>query len=328
MSDKEIQGMKEKEREAALKALREEISREIEDMLPDELRDSVRKPTQTESFTSLMDGSIMPKRIIEAILFTASRPVTISDFKRVLPELRATEIESLVRELQTEYEAQGSSFRIQEIAGGFECATEPKYAPWIMKLELQRRSKHATQSALETLSILAYKQPVTRAEIEELRGVDVSGVMSTLMERDLIKIVGRKEVPGRPFLYGTTQKFLEHFGLKSLKDLPDISEIRTLVENSIKRDELLKKEQIIQVENAASETSDVKPEDTTPGGGAVQPEEQTPAPESEMVTDEAKNVGVSVESIHEKVEQLISEEEALGEELPSKISDADFGNCQ
>ena len=101
---------------------------------------------------------------------------------------------------------------------------------------------------METLAILAYKQPITRAEIEDLRGVDVSGVLSTLADRGLIKIVGKKEVPGRPFLYGTTEKFLEHFGLKSIQNLPDISEIRSLIENSVKKEELLRTEKIISNE--------------------------------------------------------------------------------
>lgn len=116
--------------------------------------------------------------------------------------------------------------------------------------------KQATQSALETLAILAYKQPITRAEIEELRGVDVSGVLNTLVERSLIKIVGRKEVPGRPFLYGTTEKFLEHFGLKSLQDLPSIEEVRTIVEKSVKKEELLGRPQIVPVNSSPEEKAD------------------------------------------------------------------------
>jgi segregation and condensation protein B len=115
-----------------------------------------------------------------------------------------------------------------------------------MKLELDKKSRRASLSALETLAILAYKQPVTRAEIEDLRGVDVSAVLANLLERDLIQIVGRKEVAGRPFLYGTTEKFLQHFGLKTLEDLPKISEIRELLENSINKDELFKTEKIVE----------------------------------------------------------------------------------
>ena len=244
---------KEKEKQAHLKALREELSKEISDQLPPEVRQDSRSTAKGEPQTRRVYDDQEAKRVIEAILFTSGKPVTISDLKRALGTgYGEAKIEKLVRELQSEYERDGRSFKVNEIAGGFECATDPKYAPWILKLELQRKQRQATQSALETLAILAYKQPITRAEIEDLRGVDVSGVLTTLLERSLIKIVGKKEVPGRPFLYGTTDKFLEHFGLKSLADLPDISEIRSLVENSVKREELLRTEKIIKNEGNPS----------------------------------------------------------------------------
>ena len=124
-----------------------------------------------------------------------------------------------------------------EIAGGFEIVTHKEYAPWLARLELQKKIRQASRSALETLAVLAYKQPVTRAEIEELRGVDISGVLSTLLEKGFIKIVGKKEVAGRPFLYGTTDKFLEHFGLKSVDDLPPIGEIKSLIERAVRKEE-------------------------------------------------------------------------------------------
>ena len=236
---------KEKEREAQPKALREELHQEITDQLPAELTaEQEKRSVETHPIRNEAEA----KRIIEAILFTASKPVTVAELKRSLTGFALPKIEQVIRELQSEYERNGCSFRIQEIAGGFECSTDPKYAPWILKLELQRKAKQATQSALETLAILAYKQPITRAEIEDLRGVDVSGVLSTLTDRGLIKIVGKKEVPGRPFLYGTTEKFLEHFGLKSIQNLPDISEIRSLIENSVKKEELLRTEKIVSNE--------------------------------------------------------------------------------
>lgn len=239
---------KEKEKQAQLKALREELHQEITDQLPAELAAEGEKSQKVSVEARSVRDEAEAKRVIEAILFTASKPVTSAELKRSLSHFGAAKIEQMVRELQSEYERDGRSFRIQEIAGGFECSTDPKYAPWILKLELQRKAKQATQSALETLAILAYKQPITRAEIEDLRGVDVSGVLSTLADRGLIKIVGKKEVPGRPFLYGTTEKFLEHFGLKSIQNLPDISEIRSLIENSVKKEELLRTEKIISNE--------------------------------------------------------------------------------
>jgi len=252
MSSKVSEKQKEKEKEAQLKALREELSKEISDQLPPEVREDARSGSKAEPPARRVHDNQEAKRVIEAILFTSGKPVTVVDLKRALSGYGEAKIEKLVRELQTEYEQDARSFQVNEIAGGFECATNPKYAPWILKLELQRKSRQATQSALETLAILAYKQPITRAEIEDLRGVDVSGVLTTLLERNLVKIVGKKEVPGRPFLYGTTDKFLEHFGLKSITDLPDIAEIKSLIENSVKRDELLRTEKIISTDENSS----------------------------------------------------------------------------
>jgi len=161
--------------------------------------------------------------------------------------MTASQIEKIVLELKNEYQQQERPFEIIEIAGGYELSTKKEFAPWIFRIELQRKARQATQSALETLAILAYRQPLTRAEIESLRGVDVSGVVSTLMEKNFIKIVGKKEVPGRPFLYGTTDKFLEHFGLKSLQELPSLSEIQQIVENSVKKEQLLGTTKMVDV---------------------------------------------------------------------------------
>ncbi len=254
----------EKEKLAHLKALREELHQEITSQLasqssPNALIGDPDSRLKRAGMTSQQVPSIHDdteaKRVIEAILFTSGRPVLPGDLKRSLGSgYTEAKIEKLVRELQAEYEQDNRSFRILDIAGGFECSTDPKFAPWILKLELQKRARQATQSALETLAIVAYKQPTTRADIEDLRGVDVSGVITTLMERNLIKIVGKKEVPGHPFLYGTTDKFLEHFGLKSIQNLPDISEIKTLIENSVRREELLKTEKIIPNDEPANGT--------------------------------------------------------------------------
>ncbi len=255
--------MSEKEREAALKKLREEISEEIALQLSEAVVRDGREPPEGAGpkggVSQWTDQEIRDdahaKRIVEAVLFTAAKPVTVQELKRSLAGFSQAKIENIIQELQAEYVKEERSFRIQEIAGGFECSTDPEYAPWILKLERERKVKQATQSALETLAILAYKQPVTRAEIEDLRGVDVSGVLATLLDRNLIRIVGKKEVPGRPFLYGTTDKFLEHFGLKSLKGLPDISEIKSLVEHSVRKEELLRTEKMISTEDPTQSES-------------------------------------------------------------------------
>lgn len=241
---------KEKEREEKFKALREELEAQIEaDLEASSLRarqgsvageaiSEIALPAGRQA-SAPQDDTVTPKRIVEALLFASGKPMTAKEIQKIAGAASAKEIEALVGELREEYQREGRSFEVIEIAGGFEIVTRKEYAVWLARLELQRKVRQATRSALETIAILAYKQPVTRAEIEELRGVDVSGVLSTLLEKGFIKIVGKKEVAGRPFLYGTTDKFLEHFGLKSIKDLPDIGEIKGLVERAVRKEELI-----------------------------------------------------------------------------------------
>jgi len=263
MSDSKIS---EKERAAQLKALRRELERDLEaDLRGLSLRGAPEgRRSNPSEIASASLGSpprndkpaeLSPKRVLEALLFASAKPLTINEIQKIVgaplvgahenqterADTRSAptvkEIKNIILELQEEYNREGRSFELIEIAGGFEIATRKEYATWLGRLELERKARQASRSALETLAILAYKQPVTRAEIEELRGVDISGVLSTLLERGFIRITGKKEVPGRPFLYGTTGKFLEHFGLKSVKDLPSIGEIKSLVERAVRKEE-------------------------------------------------------------------------------------------
>ena len=230
--------VKEKEREAQLKALRQELEAQIEEDLQG--MKIALGPRQEETPAPVTGGeNLAPKRIIEALLFASSKPLRIAEIRKMIQGAAPKEIESLIAELREEYRREARSFELIEIADGYQIVTRKEYAQWLARLELEKKIRQASRSALETLAILAYKQPVTRAEIEELRGVDVSGVLSTLLEKNFIKIVGRKEVPGRPFLYGTTEKFLEHFGLKSITGLPPIGEIKHLIERTVKREELI-----------------------------------------------------------------------------------------
>ena len=164
------------------------------------------------------------KRIIEALLFASSRPVSINEMAEVLEDIESTQIRELVYELKSEYENQQRSFGIAEIAGGFQLVSDLYYAPWIKKLLVKEKTQRLSMPSLETLAIIAYKQPITRSEIETIRGVNIDGVIENLLEKSLIKTGGRKEAPGRPFVYVTTDEFLVHFGLKSLEDLPKLKE--------------------------------------------------------------------------------------------------------
>ncbi len=246
---------KEKEKVEKLKELRRELEAELEEQLIRET-ENARPAVEVQKLdASEIQDPQRAKQVIEALLFASSKPTSVSELRKVLRGLTPKQIENAVEELKLEYDQQGRSFQVVEIAGGYEIVTRKEFAPWILKVELQKKARQATQSALETLAILAYKQPVTRAEVEDLRGVDVSGVITTLMERGLIKITGRKEVPGRPFLYGTTDKFLEHFGLKSLQDLPSIEEIKAIVEKSVRKEELLGQTNLIDVPQSEEQTA-------------------------------------------------------------------------
>lgn len=165
------------------------------------------------------------KRIIEAILFVSDKPVSIMTLKEVLKDAEPTEIRAYIEELNGEYESSARSFGIREIAGGFQMLTDPVYSTWISSL-YKKSPDRLTGPALETLAIIAYKQPITRSDIEIIRGVNVDGVLHTLEERSLIRTKGRVDAPGRPILYGTTNEFLQHFGLKSLEDLPKLKEFQ------------------------------------------------------------------------------------------------------
>ncbi|RLA81151.1 MAG: SMC-Scp complex subunit ScpB [Deltaproteobacteria bacterium] len=169
------------------------------------------------------------KRIIEALLFTHGHPLTVRELAELLPEWSREEVAKAAEELLQEYEERGVSFKVERIAGGYQFRSRPQYAQWIRRLKKVRPIK-LSRAAMEALAIVAYRQPVSRGEVEEIRGVDSGWVLGSLMEKGLIKPVGRKEAPGRPLLYGTTKKFLEVFGLRDLKDLPTLQEIDALKE--------------------------------------------------------------------------------------------------
>jgi len=170
------------------------------------------------------------KSIIEAILFAAGRPVTVGEILAILeaaPERipgRRSEIEEALEEIQREWEGRGGAVRLERIAEGYELRTGSDAAPWIRLLQPGKKQRFTTPS-VETLALIAYRQPITRSEIEGIRGVDSAGVLKGLLERNLVRVVGRKEEAGRPLLYATSREFLELFSLKDLNDLPPISEL-------------------------------------------------------------------------------------------------------
>ncbi|MBI4655829.1 MAG: SMC-Scp complex subunit ScpB [Elusimicrobia bacterium] len=160
------------------------------------------------------------KAIIETLLFITDHPLPVSRLCQVLDRKDEAEVLEAVNGLKRTYDDEKRPLQINEIAGGFQMATRSEYGQWVRRLFHSRMTIRLSTAALETLSIIAYKQPITRAEVESIRGVEVIGPLETLIERRLITIVGRKETVGRPLLYGTTMEFLRQFGLKSLDDLP------------------------------------------------------------------------------------------------------------
>ena len=163
------------------------------------------------------------KKIIEALFFVAEQPVTLKMLEGVFDkEFSKDDLRGMIEALSADYRDHASALEVREIAGGWQLSTKTELAPWIRKLFKDRLTSRLSPSAMETLSIIAYKQPVTRGEIEEIRGVEASAVIDTLMDRKLLRIVGRKETLGRPILFGTTPEFLRIFGLKRLEDLPPV----------------------------------------------------------------------------------------------------------
>ena len=181
-------------------------------------------------------------RIIEAVLFASQKPVSAKELTAIFkgaaetgkdkPEIavfakvKAAQIQESIQKLELEYAETGRSFEVRESAAGWQLVTRADFAPWLRQLFPENRQARLSAPAMETLAIIAYRQPITRADMEAVRGVAVDGVLQTLLDRNLVRIAGRSEIAGRPLLYETTQYFMDHFGLKNLDDLPNASELR------------------------------------------------------------------------------------------------------
>jgi segregation and condensation protein B len=165
------------------------------------------------------------KHVIEALLFAADQPLSTRRLRDLLGLDDGNEVRRLVTELQEEYAEAGRGIQIEEIANGFRLLSNRDYGDTVAELHKDERKSRLSQAALETLAIVAYKQPIHRADIEAIRGVQVDSILRSLQERGLVRIVGRADLLGRPFLYGTTRRFLEAFGLKNLDDLPSVEEL-------------------------------------------------------------------------------------------------------
>jgi len=166
------------------------------------------------------------RHAVEALLFASDEPLTERRVRDILGLRDIRQARRLLQSLQEEYAQAQRGIQVEEVAGGYRMVSNPAFAPQVERLRRTERQSRLSQAALETLAIIAYKQPVHRAEIEAIRGVQVDAILRALQERGLVRVVGRAEILGRPFLYGTTKRFLEVFGLKSLDDLPKVEELR------------------------------------------------------------------------------------------------------
>lgn len=167
------------------------------------------------------------KAIIESLLFVADDPLTLDTVRKLLDDVDTGDIQEALKALETEYEARQGGFHLKAVAGGWQFRSRNEFAPWIRKF-IQPNAPRLSKAALETLAIIAYRQPIIRSDIEQIRGVDCGGVIRLLLERKLVRILGRKEIPGRPLIYATTKLFLQIFDLKDLRDLPSPKEIESM----------------------------------------------------------------------------------------------------
>ena len=168
--------------------------------------------------------------IILALLFASDEPLSVKRISIVLDDLSAPVIHESLERLESDFGTEDSAIHLDQVAGGYQLTTSSRYAEYVARLYRGRRKQRLSKASMETLAIIAYRQPVTRADIENIRGVGCGGVVTTLMERSLIRIVGKARVLGSPFLYGTTSEFLEYLGLDSLKDLPSLEDLEVLLE--------------------------------------------------------------------------------------------------
>ena len=232
------------------------------------------------------------KLILEALLFSAQKPLSLKDIRdvlaaavahaegdetvRALKKTKEAELVLALEELAKDHESAQRSYRLVCVAGSWQFVTQPEYAPWLKAMVGQKiRPPRLSQPALETLAIIAYRQPITRAEMEQVRGVSVDGVIQTLVERGLVDQLGRAEVVGRPMTYGTTALFLEYFGLRSLDDLPAADELRRIV--------LQKPESLVTADPGLAT---VPPEQLALSAEELVPESQTPKAEEPSATEE------------------------------------------
>ncbi len=252
-------------------------------------------------YGKMQETPLTLKAIVESLIFTSPEPVTIHRLSQVLEgEADRAAIKQAIEEIEHDLENENRGVTLVEVAGGYQFRTKPQAAPWVRRIH-DVKGRRLSKASMETLAIVAYRQPITRAELEKIRGVESGWILRSLVEKDLVRILGRKDEPGNPILYGTTKRFLEAFGLKSLSDLPELPETQKPEENK---------------ENTGEEKLSL-PEDLAAAAPAgvkedIKEEGENTAPAEEISSDDAASVEAEVKGAeieHEKHEEEIKKEE-------------------
>ena len=231
--------------------------------------ESSTEQAELESKPQEVQEELTLQSVVEAILFASDEPLEPSKIAKVAGAGDARQVRKLIQELNSEYTRRGAAFRVEELAGGYIMLTLPEYNNWLKQLLRTRQESKLSPAALETLAIVAYKQPVMRVTVEALRGVAAGEMIRNLMEKGLVKIVGRAEELGRPLLYSTTRKFLEVFGLNSLQDLPKVEELRPRGSTESATDQAIESEEPADSEEEAEQTAEVEPAEQPDQGGTI-----------------------------------------------------------
>jgi len=219
------------------------------------------------------------RRIVEAVILASSDPIPAARIAALLPRCNPSQVRALIKELNDEYAEQRRAFEIWEVAGGYQLRSLAEFAPYLKQIQTTRPLR-LSQAALETLAIVAYRQPATRAEIEDIRGVDAGAVLRSLLERNLLRIAGHREVPGRPILYATTRRFLEVFGLAKLGDLPTLREVSELASDAeMEQDsDAIDGASAARQDAGAADAADTAESDAEPTAERTCSREEIPAP--------------------------------------------------
>jgi len=220
-----------------------------------------------------------PKQILEAVLFASDQPVGLATLVEVLGDRDASETAAILADLRREYDSTERGVTLSEIAGGYQILSRKECSPWVERMLRARRKVRLSKAALEALAIVAYRQPITKVEIDSIRGVDSAGVLHTLLERNLVTIKGRSKSVGRPLLYATTPDFLSYMGLRDLDELPELKELGPVLEERERA--------------AMSEAEEAAPEEPATSGDAEQAEPEAPAEEAAPLDELAPAEGAT-----------------------------------